>query len=77
MGSDKPTVCSAEKAGVACFVHGLRSISLTGAEFRYIDGEGVAKLVQRPERVTHFNLGDVYRPIFFDATQSPDTEVPR
>ncbi len=58
---------AAEKVGVASFVHGLRSISLTGAAvgagYRYIDGEGVAKLVQRPEPVTLFNLGDVYRPI--------------
>jgi hypothetical protein len=69
---------AAEKAGVACFVHGLRSISLTGAAvgagFRYIDGEGVAKLVQRPEPVTHFNLDNIYRPIL-DTVQNPDAET--
>ncbi len=58
---------AAEKAGLASFVHGLRSVSLSGAAvgagFRYIDGEGVAKLVDRPERVTSFNLSDIYRPI--------------
>jgi hypothetical protein len=45
----------------------LRSVSITGAAlgagFRNIDGEGVAKLVDRPERVTLFNLSDIYRPI--------------
>jgi hypothetical protein len=58
---------AAEKAGLASFVHGLRSVSLTGAAvgagFRYIDGEGVHKLVDRPERVTSFNLSDIYRPM--------------
>jgi hypothetical protein len=58
---------AAEKAGLASFVHGLRSVSLTGAAvgagFRYIDGEGVSKLVDRPERVSSFSLSDIYRPI--------------
>jgi len=58
---------AAEKAGIACFVHGLRSVSLMGAAvgagFRYIDGEGVAKMVQRPETASHFSLGDAYRSV--------------
>jgi hypothetical protein len=70
---------AAEKVGVASFVHGLRSISLTGAAvgagYRYIDGEGVAKLVQRPERVTLFNLGDLYRPIL-DAAPDLNQDQP-
>ena len=55
----------AEKAGVACFVHGIPSVSLTaaavGAGFRYVDGSAVAKLVDRPDRVSAFNLHDFYR----------------
>jgi hypothetical protein len=56
---------AAEKAGVACFVHGISSVSLTaaavGAGFRYVDGSAIAKLVDRPDRVSTFNLRDFYR----------------
>jgi hypothetical protein len=73
---------AAEKAGVASFVHGLRSVSLTGAAvgagFRYIDGEGVAKLVQYPERVSYFNLGNVYRSLLESpAGSDAEPETPR
>jgi hypothetical protein len=58
---------AAEKAGMPTYARGLRTLSLAaaavGAGFRYIDGEGVAKLVEHPGRVVGFTLLDVYRPI--------------
>jgi len=57
----------AEKASLPTYIHGVRTVSLAtaavGAGFRYLDGPGVAKLVERPERVVGFNLMDVYRPV--------------
>lgn len=58
---------AAEKATLPTYARGLRSLSLAaaavGAGFRYIDGDGVAKLVEHPGRVVGFNLLDVYRPV--------------
>jgi hypothetical protein len=57
----------AEKASLASYIYGVRSVSLAaaaiGAGFRYLAGTGVAKLVERPERIVGFNLMDVYRPV--------------
>jgi hypothetical protein len=57
----------AEKANLATYIHGVRTVSLAaaaiGAGFRYLAGTGVAKLVERPERIVGFSLMDVYRPV--------------
>ena len=57
----------AEKCALPCFIHGIRSLSLTGAAlgagFRYVDGSAVAPPVDRPDRVSVFNLRDIYRTI--------------
>jgi hypothetical protein len=56
---------SAENCGLPCFIHGINSLSLTGAAvgagFRYVDGSAVAPPVDRPDRITAFNLRDIYR----------------
>jgi hypothetical protein len=57
----------AERAELATFIRGLRSHSLAaaalGAGFRYLEGDGIAKAVARPDAVREFRLFDVYRPL--------------
>lgn len=57
---------SAEKAEVVTFLHGAQSRSLVaaavGAGFHYVDGDGVAATLSRPERIVPFQLADLYAP---------------
>lgn len=57
---------SAEKAEVVTFLHGAQSRSLVaaavGAGFHYVDGDGVAATLRRPERIVPFQLADLYAP---------------
>jgi hypothetical protein len=58
---------AAEKARVSTHIRGIRSLSLLaaalGAGFRYIDGDAISPLVERPRQVLNFSLGDAYRPL--------------
>ncbi len=55
----------ARKAGLIAFVGGASSLSLVaaavGAGFRFIDGECIAKSMEKPGPVVSFELSDVYR----------------
>ena len=57
---------AAEKAEVVTFLHGAQSRSLVaaavGAGFHYVDGDGVAPTLNRPERIVPFQLADLYMP---------------
>ena len=57
---------AAEKAEVVTFLHGAQSRSLVaaavGAGFHYVDGDGVAATLNRPERIVPFQLADLYAP---------------
>jgi hypothetical protein len=57
----------AEKAGLAAYVRGARSLSLVaatlGAGYSFIDGDGIGKPVAKPTRILDFQLLDVYRPL--------------
>ena len=57
---------AAEKAEVVTFLHGARSRSLVaaavGAGCHYVDGDGVAATLNRPERIVPFQLADLYAP---------------
>ncbi|HKX08298.1 MAG TPA: hypothetical protein VJN67_08890 [Stellaceae bacterium] len=57
---------AAEKAEVVTFLHGAQSRSLAaaavGAGFHYVDGDGVAATLNRPERIVPFQLADLYAP---------------
>lgn len=56
-----------EKARLGTHIRGVRSISLLaaalGAGFRYIDGDAVSTLVDRPRQILKFTLADAYRPV--------------
>jgi hypothetical protein len=56
-----------EKARLGTHIRGVRSISLLaaalGAGFRYIDGDAVSPLVDRPRQILKFTLADAYRPV--------------
>jgi hypothetical protein len=56
-----------EKARLVTHIRGVRSISLLaaalGAGFRYIDGDAVSALVDRPRQILKFTLVDAYRPL--------------
>lgn len=56
-----------EKARLGTHIRGVRSISLLaaalGAGFRYIDGDAVSPLVDRPRQLLRFTLADAYRPV--------------
>jgi len=55
---------AAEKAGLATFVHGARSLSMVaaalGAGFHFIDGDAVASSVPHADRALEFHLADLY-----------------
>ncbi len=57
---------AAEKAGEVTLLHGAQSRSLVaaavGAGFHYVDGDGVAATLNRPERIVPFQLADLYAP---------------
>jgi hypothetical protein len=57
---------AAENAEVVTFLHGAHSRSLVsaavGAGFHYVDGDGVAATLARPERIVPFQLADLYAP---------------
>ena len=57
---------AAEKAEVVTFLHGAQRRSLVaaavGAGFHYVDGDGVAATLNRPERIVPFQLADLYAP---------------
>ena len=56
----------AAKAGVATYLRGVGSLSLTaaalGAGFAHVDGDAVAAMVDQPNGVVPFNLLDLYNP---------------
>ncbi len=56
---------SASKFGLATYIHGLPSISLTsaaaGAGFTFIDGDPVMSVVDVPESVSPFDVESIYR----------------
>lgn len=56
---------AAAKADVQCYVHGLRSLSMTtaavAAGFNYVDGTPVASIADAPGSVYRFGLGDLFR----------------
>lgn len=56
-----------ERARMVTHIHGVRSLSLLGAAlgagFRYIDGDIVSPMVDRPRKILKFSLADAYRPL--------------
>jgi hypothetical protein len=56
----------AAKAGVATYLRGIGSVSLTaaalGAGFAHVDGDAVALMVDQPNGVVQFSLFDLYNP---------------
>jgi len=58
----------AAKAGVATYLRGIGSLSLTaaalGAGFAHVDGDAVAAMVDQPNGAVPFNLLDLYNPSF-------------
>jgi hypothetical protein len=56
---------AAEKASLATYVRGLRTVSLAaaavGSGFRYIDGHSISETVEHPSHIVKFNLNDIYR----------------
>jgi hypothetical protein len=56
----------AAKAGVATYLRGIGSVSLTaaalGAGFAHVDGDAVAVMVDQPNGVIQFSLFDLYNP---------------
>lgn len=59
---------AAAKAGIATYLRGIGSLSLTaaalGAGFAHVDGDAVALMVDQPNGVVPFNLLDLYNPSF-------------
>ena len=57
---------NATKAGVATYLRGIGSLSLTaaalGAGFAHVDGDAVAAMVDQPNGIVPFNLLDLYNP---------------
>lgn len=56
-----------EKAHLVTHIRGVRSLSLLsvalGAGFRYLDGDAVSPMVDRPRKIVKFSLADAYRPL--------------
>ena len=61
----------AERYGLRCHVHGLRSTSLLAAAicggYDYVDGDGVVGATDHPRGVSSFSLGDLYRHLYPEA----------
>jgi hypothetical protein len=58
----------AAQAGIATYLRGVSSLSLTaaalGAGFAHVDGDAVALMVDQPHGVVQFSLLDLYNPSF-------------
>jgi hypothetical protein len=56
----------AAKAGVATYLRGVNSLSLSsaalGAGFSHIDGDAIAVMVDQPRGIVEFSLLDLYKP---------------